>query len=159
MNKKVMIVITILLLAIGFAIVSTTLVINGSIDVFKDDNIDVIYTSAYLDGVDIYESDNLSDDKKSITFTSKSLKNIGDKSILEYEITNKSEKSNVLIEVECSPLKQEYTSISNEIVSDRINLMPNETVKGISTITLNKSATLEKYESYTCKFTATKDEN
>lgn len=102
MNKKVMIVITILLLAIGFAIVSTTLVINGSIDVFKDDNIDVIYTSAYLDGVDIYESDNLSDDKKSITFTSKSLKNIGDKSILEYEITNKSEKSNVLIEVECS---------------------------------------------------------
>lgn len=57
------------------------------------------------------------------------------------------------------PLKQEYTSISNEIASDRINLMPNETLKGISTITLNKSATLEKYESYTCKFTATKDEN
>ena len=42
MKKKIAMMITILMLAIGFAIVSTTLVINGNINV-GNNNFEVIY--------------------------------------------------------------------------------------------------------------------
>ena len=73
MKRKIAMMITILMLAIGFAIVSTTLVINGNINVGNSD-FEVIFTDAILDGINIYDTSALSEDKKTITFTSKDLK-------------------------------------------------------------------------------------
>lgn len=67
MKKKIAMMITILMLAIGFAIVSTTLVINGNINV-GNNNFEVIFTDAILDGINIYDTSALSEDKKTITF-------------------------------------------------------------------------------------------
>lgn len=63
MKKKIAMMITILMLAIGFAIVSTTLVINGNINV-GNNNFEVIFTDAILDGINIYDTSALSEDKK-----------------------------------------------------------------------------------------------
>lgn len=143
MKKKIAIMITILMLAIGFAVVSTTLVINGNINV----------------GNSNYDTSALSEDKKTITFTSKDLKNISDTSKLKYEITNKSEKSGASIEIKCIPDKQEYTSISNVITSGLTTLDASDKLTGEATITLNKAVTLETTESYECKIIATRNEN
>lgn len=158
MKKKIAMMITILMLAIGFAIVSTTLVINGNINV-GNNNFEVIFTDAILDGINIYDTFALSEDKKTITFTSKDLKNISDISKLKYEITNKSEKSGASIEIKCIPDKQEYTSISNVITSGLTTFNASDKLTGEATITLNKAVTLETTESYECKIIATRNEN
>lgn len=158
MKKKIAIMITILMLAIGFAIVSTTLVINGNINV-GNSNFEVIFTDAILDGINIYDTNALSEDKKTITFTSKDLKNVNDTSQLKYEITNKSEKSSATIEIKCTPDKQEYTSINNTITSGLTTLESSDKLTGEATITLNKGVTLETTERYECKIIATKNED
>ena len=54
MKRKSIIAVTILLLTIGFASISTTLIINGSTKVGENtDDFSVIFTSASLDGQDI----------------------------------------------------------------------------------------------------------
>ena len=57
MIKKGTLIIAILLMAIGFAAISTTLIINGSAKVSENtDDFSVIFTSASLDGTDVYSS-------------------------------------------------------------------------------------------------------
>lgn len=158
MKKKIAIMVTILLLAIGFAIVSTTLVINGNINV-GNGNFEVIFTDAILDDVNIYDTNALSEDKKTIIFTSSDLKNINDTSKLKYEITNKSEKASATIDIKCTPDKQEYTSISNVITSGLTTLDASDKLTGEATITLNKAVTFETIERYECKIVATRNEN
>ena len=158
MKKKIAIMVTILLLAIGFAIVSTTLVINGNINV-GNGNFEVIFTDAILDDVNIYDTNALSEDKKTIIFTSSDLKNIKDTSKLKYEITNKSEKASATIDIKCTPDKQEYTSISNVITSGLTTLDASDKLTGEATITLNKAVTFETTERYECKIVATRNEN
>ena len=78
MKRKSALVFTILLLAIGFAAISTTLIINGNTKVNENiDDYSVIFTYAYLDDVDVYD-EVISQDKKTITFKSKDLKKIND---------------------------------------------------------------------------------
>ena len=55
MKKKASIVVFILLLTIGFAAISTTLVINGNAVVGENaEDFEVIFTKATLDGEDVY---------------------------------------------------------------------------------------------------------
>ena len=78
MKKKASIVVSILLLAIGFAVISTTLIINGSTKVGENvDDFSVIFTVATLDGIDVY-NDGIDDTKKIITFQTNDLKSIND---------------------------------------------------------------------------------
>mgnify|MGYP004671238941 CR=1 FL=1 len=57
MKKKASIVVAILLLAVGFAAISTTLIINGSTKVGENtDDFSVIFTAASLDGEDVYST-------------------------------------------------------------------------------------------------------
>ena len=57
MKRKTAIIVAILIMSIGFAAVSTTLIINGSAKVNENtDDFSVIFTSASLDGTDVYSS-------------------------------------------------------------------------------------------------------
>ena len=57
MKKKSMLIIAILLMSIGFAAVTTTLVINGNANVSENnEDFSVIFTAASLDGKDVYNS-------------------------------------------------------------------------------------------------------
>ncbi len=63
MKKKGSIVVAILLLAVGFAAISTTLIINESTKVSENvDDSSVIFIKATLDGTDVYA--NVIDDTK-----------------------------------------------------------------------------------------------
>ncbi len=154
MKRKSALVITILLLAIGFAAISTTLIINGNTKVNENiDDYSVIFTYAYLDDVDVYD-EVISQDKKTITFKSKDLKKINDSSTLNYEVTNNSSNYDAEVSVTCVPkdgTTAKYTSIKNELEGNATKVLAKESINGMLTVSLDKTSTEEVIEEYTCK--------
>ena len=154
MKKKSAIMIAIILMSIGFASISTTLIINGSAKVSENqDDFSVIFTKATLDGQDVYKNV-ISEDKKTITFETSALKTLNQTSILTYEVTNNSSQYDAEVKVTCVPKEgstAKYTSIKNKLENDATKVLAKSSVNGTLTITLNKTATEEVSEEYTCK--------
>ena len=154
MKRKSIIAVTILLLTIGFAAVSTTLIINGSTKVGENtDDFSVIFTAASLDGKDVY-STVVDDTKKIITFETSDLKTLNQTSVLTYEVTNNSSNYDANVTVTCVPkdgTTAKYTSIKNKLENDATVVKAKETLNGTLTVTLNKTATESVTEEYTCK--------
>ena len=101
MKRKSAIIVAILIMCVGFAAISTTLIINGSTKVSENtDDFSVIFTAATLDGADVYASV-IDDTKKIINFNTKDLKNVGDTSVLKYEVTNNSANYDAEVSVNC----------------------------------------------------------
>ena len=159
MKKKSAIIIAIILMSIGFAAVSTTLIINGNAKVSENqDDFSVIFTAASIDGKDVY-STAVDDTKKTITFETSELKTLNQTSILTYEVTNNSSNYDANVTITCVPktgTTAKHTSIKNELANDATIVKAKESVTGTLTVTLNKTATEEVTEEYTCKleFTA-----
>ena len=156
MKRKLIIAVTILLLAVGFAVVSTTLIISGSTKVGENtDDFSVIFTSASLDGTDVY-ANVISQDKKTITFETSDLKTLNQTSVLNYEVTNNSANYDAEVQVNCKTKENttaKYTSIKNELEGNATKVLAKETLNGTLTVTLNKTATKEVREEYVCKLT------
>ena len=156
MKKKSMLIVAIILMSIGFAAISTTLIINGNAKVSENqDDFLVIFTAATLDGKDVYSSV-VDDTKKTITFTSKDLMKIGDTSTLTYEVTNNSNNYDAEVQVNCKVkdgTTAKYTSIKNELEGNVTKVLAKESVNGTLTVTLNKTATEEVREEYVCTLT------
>ena len=156
MKKKAIIAVTILLLAVGFAAISTTLIINGSAKVGENtDDFSVIVTSASLDGTDVYNTV-IDSTKKIINFTTSDLKTLNQTSILTYEVTNNSSNYDANVNVICVPKEgttAKYTSIKNELEGNATVVKAKETLNGTLTVTLEKSATEEVREEYVCELT------
>ena len=152
MKKKGSIVVAILLLAVGFAAISTTLIINGTTKVSENaDDFSVIFTAASLDGQDVY-ANVISEDKKTITFETNDLKTLNQTSVLNYEVTNNSSNYDANVTVTCVPKEgttAKYTSIKNELEGNATVVKAKETL----TVTLNKTATEEVKEQYVCELT------
>mgnify|MGYP007029430987 CR=1 FL=1 len=152
--KKSILILSIILMSIGFAAVSTTLIINGSAKVSENqDDFSVIFTAASIDGKDVY-STAVDDTKKTITFTTSELKTLEQTSILTYEVTNNSSNYDANVRVTCVPKEgttAKYTSIKNKLDNDATVVKAKTSVNGILTITLNKTATEEVSEEYICK--------
>ena len=103
MKKKSAIIVAIILMSIGFASVSTTLIINGSAKISEEiDDFDIYFSKALIDNKDVYKSV-VSQDKKSITFTTSELKTLGQTSMLTYEVTNNSSNYDANVSVTCVP--------------------------------------------------------
>ena len=154
MKKKSAIIIAIILMSIGFASISTTLILNGNAKVSENsEDFSVIFTAASIDGKDVY-STAVDDTKKIITFETSELKTLNQTSILTYEVTNNSSNYDANVNVTCVPktgTTAKYTSIKNSLENDAIKVLAKESVNGTLTITLNKTATEEVSEEYTCK--------
>ena len=154
MKKKSMLIVAILLMSIGFAAVSTTLVINGNANISENnEDFSVIFTAASLDGKDVYNSV-IDDTKKIITFETSELKTLNQTSILTYEVTNNSSNYDAEVSVTCVPKEgttAKYTSIKNKLENDATVVKAKESLNGILTITLDKTSTEEVTEEYTCK--------
>ena len=153
MKKKGMLVVAIILMSIGFAAVSTTLIINGNAKVNENtDDFSVIFTKATLDGIDVY-NEVTSQDKKTITFRSKDLKKLNDTSVLTYEVTNNSSNYDAEVKINCGVKENttaKYTSIKNELENNVTVVKAKESVNGTLTVTLNQTTTEEITEEYTC---------
>ena len=154
MKKKSMLIVAIILMSIGFAAVSTTLIINGSAKVSEnEDDFSVIFTAASIDGKDVYSSV-VDDTKKIITFETSELKTLNQTSILNYEVTNNSVNYDAEIKVTCVPkdgTTAKYTSIKNELANNATKVLAKESLNGTLTVTLDKTSTEEISEEYTCE--------
>ena len=154
MRKKSMLIIAILLMSIGFAAISTTLIINGNAKVSENnEDFSVIFTAASIDGNDVY-STAVDDTKKIITFTTSELKTLNQTSILTYEVTNNSSNYDANVTVTCVPktgTTAKYTSIKNKLDNDATIVKAKSSVNGTLTVTLDKVATESVTEEYTCK--------
>ena len=154
MKKKSMLIIAILLMSIGFAAISTTLIINGNAKVSENnEDFSVIFTAASIDGKDVYTTA-VDETKKTITFTTSELKTLNQTSILTYEVTNNSSNYDANVTVTCVPKEgttAKYTSIKNKLDNDATVVKAKESVNGTLTVTLDKTSTEEVSEEYTCK--------
>ena len=154
MKKKSMLIVAILLMSIGFAAISTTLIINGNAKVSENqDDFSVIFTAATLDGKDVYSSV-VDDIKKIINFTTSDLKTLNQTSILTYEVTNNSSNYDAEVKVTCVPkdgTTAKYTSIKNKLENDATVVKAKTSLNGTLTVTLDKTSTEEVSEEYTCK--------
>ncbi len=154
MKKKSMLIIAILLMSIGFAAVSTTLIINGNAKVSENnEDFSVIFTAASIDGNDVY-STAVDETKKTITFTTGELKTLNQTSILTYEVINNSSNYDANVTVTCVPKEgttAKYTSIKNKLENDATVVKAKSSVNGTLTVTLDKVATESVTEEYTCK--------
>ena len=154
MKKKSMLIIAILLMSIGFAAISTTLILNGNAKVSENnEDFSVIFTAANIDGNDVY-STAVDETKKIITFATSELKTLNQTSILTYEVTNNSSNYDANVTVTCVPKEgttAKYTSIKNKLENDATVVKAKETLNGTLTVTLDKVATESVTEEYTCK--------
>ena len=154
MKKKSMLIVAILLMSIGFAAVSTTLVINGNAKISEnEEDFSVIFTAASLDGKNVY-STVVDDTKKIITFTTSELKTLNQTSILTYEVTNNSSNYDAEVSVTCVSKEgttAKYTSIKNKLENNATVVKAKTSLNGTLTITLDKTSTEEVSEEYTCK--------
>ena len=154
MKKKSMLIIAILLMSIGFAAISTTLILNGNAKVSENnEDFSVIFTAASLDGKNVYTTA-VDETKKTITFTTSELKTLNQTSILTYEVKNNSSNYDANVTVTCVPKEgttAKYTSIKNKLDNDATAVKAKSSVNGTLTVTLDKVATESVTEEYTCK--------
>ena len=156
MKRKSAIVIAILIMSIGFAAISTTLIINGSAKISENtDDFDIYFSKARLDGTDVY-ANVISQDKKTITFETNDLKTLNQTSVLNYEVTNNSSNYDAEVQVNCkvkNDAEAKYTSIKNELENNATVVKAKTSLNGTITVTLNKVATEEVREEYVCTLT------
>ena len=156
MKNRVSIIVITILMIVGFAAISTTLVINGNAKVGENaDDFSVIFTKATMDGTDVY-ANVISQDKKTITFETSDLKIVNQTSVLNYEITNNSANYDAEVQVNCKVKdgsSAKYTSIKNELEENATIVKAKETLNGTLTVTLNKTSTEEVREEYVCELT------
>ena len=154
MKKKSMLIVAIILMSIGFAAISTTLILNGNANVSENnEDFSVIFTAASIDGNDVYTTA-VDETKKIITFETSELKTLNQTSILTYEVTNNSSNYDAKVTVTCVPktgTTAKYTSIKNKLENDATVIKAKSSVNGTLTVTLNKVAIESVIEEYTCK--------
>ncbi len=121
-KKRILLGIAVVLMAVGFAAVSTTLFINGTTNVAtKEDDFDVYFSDAYIDGWQ--DLTTISEDKKTISYETKALSIKGENSTLDYEVVNASKQYDAKVNVNCVPVEDEWIKVeasqTNEIIEAR----------------------------------------
>ena len=134
MKKRKSILLIVLLMAVGFAAVSTTLYINGQTKInANQDDFNVYYSNALVNGVQdlsVVESETV------LTFTT-TLSTLGETYELDYEVTNGSKNYDAELTMECTQ-GNDYLTVTNEFDTDT-NLEALQTRSGKLTLELIKS--------------------
>ncbi len=160
--KKRNIMILVFMLVIGFASVTSTLVIRGNLNIGynEDFSSSVVYTRAETeDGTaEINQND------KNITFETKRLENVSETATLEFDVTNKSRNYDASVTINCG-LTEEFKSYSEYVRIDTDLLSPFELVSGSTktgqvTVEMIKAFNeeLTKDIQFECKLIATPEE-
>lgn len=131
--KRKYLIILVMLLAIGFASVSTTLVLNGTLNIGENnEDFDVYFSKTLEDGV---ENNKLVKDDTHIMFT-KNMSLVKEKYILDYDVTNGSKNYDASITINCTE-SNEYVGVTNVFDTENI-LVATETRRGTLTIEVLK---------------------
>ena len=139
--KKRNIMILMILLIIGFASVTSTLVIRGNLNIGYNENFSssIVYTRAELPNGEVEINQN----EKNIDFTTEKLENVNQTTILEFDVTNKSRNYDASVTINCG-LKEDFKSFSEYLDIDMslespFELVSSETKTGYLTIKLKKA--------------------
>ena len=150
-KRKYVVIVLVLMLVIGFATVTSTMVINGILNIGENsDDFNIIFTSAKLDGRK--RNDFISEDKKHIEFISNELKSIDDEMDLVYEVTNTSRNFDADVHIECESESNEY--IMFQYTPSQMIVESSETKSGILKASMLKAVTEETDISITCTLVA-----
>ena len=150
-NKK-FILLTVLLLTIGFAAVSTVLLINGNLTIAeKTSDYKIYFSSAIQDGLD-KSNILISSDKQSIDYTIEDLTKLNQTSVLEYQVTNDSSQYDADIKVNCTLSDNEYVKATNSLENQLIAAKSQE--NGTLTVELIKQSTEERTVTLHCELVA-----
>ena len=142
-NKKGLIFILIILMSVGFAAVTTTLIINGTTIVAEnEDDYQIYFSGAEVDKED-YTNEIISKDKKTITFETKNLMKENDTSELTYEVTNGSTQYDANVKINVIVAENDLIEVTNTY-DDTKTLSAKETRTGSLTVKLKKGATEAK---------------
>ena len=134
--KRKVILAAIILMAVGFAAVSTTLYLNGNVSVTSNlDDYDVYYSNAKVNGV---EDKTVITDDTHIVFT-KEFKSVGDTFTLEYYITNGSRNYDSDVTMSCTS-GNDYVTVTNNWVDHTI-IESTTTKDGLLTLEMIKGYT------------------
>ena len=160
--KKRNLMIIVFMLIIGFAAVSTTLVINGNLNIGynEDFSTSVVYTRAETeDG-----TAEINQNEKNITFETKKLENVSETATLEFDVTNKSRNYNASVTINCG-LTEEFKSYSEYVRIDTslespFELVSSETKTGQVTVEMIKAFNeeLTKDIQFECELVAIPEE-
>ena len=152
MKYKKLLLLAILLLGVGFAVVSTTLYLNGNVKIATNNaDFDVKFTKAIIDDTDTPSA--ISSDGKTITFSTKDLSTVGDISKLDFEVTNSSTMYDANVSIECTATgdKNSYYEIIKEVASP---IVGKRTEKGKVEVRLLKASVEDFSETFTCTLNA-----
>ena len=134
--KKKTLLIALLLMAVGFAAVSTTLLINGTSVLKKNtDDFKVYYSSAKVNGV---EDSSVVVDDTHLSFKT-TLDTLGQTYVLDYDVTNSSKNYDAKLTMNCTGGNEWLTVVNTFNTTD--NLLATATRSGKLTLTLAKSYT------------------
>ncbi len=160
--RKRNVIILIFLLLIGFASVTSTLVINGNLNIGynEDFSSSVVYTRAETeDG-----TAEINQNEKNITFETKKLENVSETATLEFDVTNKSRNYNASVIINCGLTEEfksysEYVRINTDLESP-FELVSGSTKTGQVTVEMIKAFNeeLNKEIIFECKLVATPEE-
>ncbi len=139
--KKRNIIILMFLLLIGFAAVTSTLVIRGNLNIGYNENFSssIVYTRAELPNGEVEINKN----EKNIDFITEKLENVNQTTILEFDVTNKSRNYDASVTINCG-LKEDFKSFSEYLditmsLESPFELISSETKTGYLTIKLKKA--------------------
>ena len=142
-NKKGLIFVLIILMSVGFAAVTTTLIINGTTIVAEnEEDYQVYFSGAVVDKED-YTNEIISKDKKTITFETKELMKENDTSELKYDVTNGSTQYDASVSIKVSKENDDLIEVTNTY-DDSKKLSARETRTGVLTVRLKKGITEAK---------------
>ena len=134
--KKKGLLIALLLMAVGFAAVSTTLVINGTSTIKKNtDDFKVYYSDALVNGK---QDLSVVVDDTHLSFKT-TLDTLGQTYVLDYDVTNSSKNYDAKLKMNCTGGNEYLTVVNSFNTTD--NLLATETRRGKLTLTLAKSYT------------------
>ena len=141
-NKKGLIIVLILLMSIGFAAVTTTLIIKGNTIVAENEEDYQVYFSGATLNKEDYTNEIISKDKKTITFET-ILKNENETSTLTYDVTNASTMYDASAKVTVKVDNTNEIEVTNTF-DDTKKLSARETRTGTLQLKLKKAAIEEK---------------
>ena len=139
--KKRNVIILVVMLIVGFASITSTLVIRGNLNIGYNENFSssIVYTRAELPNGEVEINQN----EKNIDFTTEKLENVNQTTILEFDVTNKSRNYDASVTINCG-LKEDFKSFSEYLDIDMslespFELVSSETKTGYLTIKLKKA--------------------
>ena len=155
MRKKSLLILSIVLLVIGFASVATNLIINNTLNIGYNNTFldDVVFIKSKTDGIA-----NISEDGKTITYDAKKISVMNEEAILTFWVKNKNTQydANVTINCELNDNSSDLADLVDlTIEPSSFTLVSNEVKIGEVKVKLKSVVTEEKSGTFTCELVAT----